>query len=1057
MGTRDFLQSLRRRWSVDEWADDVDDVDDPQPGTPANGPRASPPCRHCARLRWFVGGTLLAAALLVLHAGAQAPARLPASAPAAAPSPKASSNVAAVTVAAASAASDTTIYVATPRPLPPRPEQPIASTALPSPAASVPTGSGTVPGSASAAGRDPMWLVYQTIPLPSARLNRSYKARDLVRGGKPPYRITIDGELPPGMFVEEDGALAGTPTRVGNFRFLLTATDASRTRNLEQALYEIRVTDPKPVAAATPTVPASAPAPAKARKPDALKTITEDQTSFTVPDDPPPPMTYVLTQEKLDAIFKNAEASAGESLMTAAAAGEAAIEGSAAGTAPGPKAVAVKPPVMGPTLDQLREMLMPLKDVEHPTRAVFQDSLRARQCVYFLRHVNELALEQNKAAIERCPRIEDLAERDRAPLQERTAAPTSTSTSTSASAKLPPGSLPVNTFLDMLMPATLREEITDAAGVEHPVSQAKVLKLAPDGCGCSLPDIENDVFAFLPYWMHGEGDAPIPVRFDKFTRLQYMGAILRSNGEFLLPIGYESPGGGFARRVDQYGVGLDLVLYRRDFHVLMRLEGEARERMFKATEAKIGEMLDLRHSDLQLAPDGCGCSLPDIENDVFAFLPYWMHGEGDAPIPVRFDKFTRLQYMGAILRSNGEFLLPIGYESPGGGFARRVDQYGVGLDLVLYRRDFHVLMRLEGEARERMFKATEAKIGEMLDLRHSDLQGDMETLLPPGWREAAFVYDGLTVFFEVTDREAAAPEFERFYLDYLQRILTVMQKRPSRAFHLNLVIPQHLMGEAATAFRFRNLLTIMKTAERRRGTGDAGDHKERGAAAASYKSTPDYAGKTDITVRFLTPLGLASDVNKMQLRNRTDFNDELTGPDRMAVLGSMMPVLVYPGGQKTDLPPSALDALDRDLVYIGWSFGGVAFWPVPVSSVGAGESVLVKLNDRFWSFLDQDTRFCQIVCPMRMPLRLALEALLVIVGTTLLLYGWNCRVRRMGRVILMVLWAGALVTLAVASAIFSCDPSLNQLRTGNTLLVVIIGVLIVGGLIVTFKPRVEAP
>lgn len=934
MGTRDFLQSLRRRWSVDEWADDVDDVDDPQPGTPANGPRASPPCRHCARLRWFVGGTLLAAALLVLHAGAQAPARLPASAPAAAPSPKASSNVAAVTVAAASAASDTTIYVATPRPLPPRPEQPIASAALPSPAASVPTGSGTVPGSASAAGRDPMWLVYQTIPLPSARLNRSYKARDLVRGGKPPYRITIDGELPPGMFVEEDGALAGTPTRVGNFRFLLTATDASRTRNLEQALYEIRVTDPKPVAAATPTVPASAPAPAKARKPDALKTITEDQTSFTVPDDPPPPMTYVLTQEKLDAIFKNAEASAGESLMTAAAAGEAAIEGSAAGTAPGPKAVAVKPPVMGPTLDQLREMLMPLKDVEHPTRAVFQDSLRARQCVYFLRHVNELALEQNKAAIERCPRIEDLAERDRAPLQERTAAPTSTSTSTSASAKLPPGSLPVNTFLDMLMPATLREEITDAAGVEHPVSQAKVLKLAPDGCGCSLPDIENDVFAFLPYWMHGEGDAPIPVRFDKFTRLQYMGAILRSNGEFLLPIGYESPGGGFARRVDQYGVGLDLVLYRRDFHVLMRLEGEARERMFKATEAKIGEMLDLRHSDLQ---------------------------------------------------------------------------------------------------------------------------GDLETLLPPGWREAAFVYDGLTVFFEVTDREAAAPEFERFYLDYLQRILTVMQKRPSRAFHLNLVIPQHLMGEAATAFRFRNLLTIMKTAERRRGTGDSSDHKERGAAAASYKSTPDYAGKTDITVRFLTPLGLASDVNKMQLRNRTDFNDELTGPDRMAVLGSMMPVLVYPGGQKTDLPPSALDALDRDLVYIGWSFGGVAFWPVPVSSVGAGESVLVKLNDRFWSFLDQDTRFCQIVCPMRMPLRLALEALLVIVGTTLLLYGWNCRVRRMGRVILMVLWAGALVTLAVASAIFSCDPSLNQLRTGNTLLVVIIGVLIVGGLIVTFKPRVEAP
>lgn len=942
MGTRSFFQSMRRRRSVDEWADDGDHVDhmdqidpiDPtdksRPGTSAIAQRASTPCRHCARLRWFVGGTLLAAALLVLHAGAQAPVRSPASALVSAPASSTPSKAMGVPLAgaaasSAAAASDATIYVATPRALPPRPEEPIASAPLPASAPSALAAS----GAASAAGRDPMWLVYQTIPLPSGRLDRPYKARDLVRGGRPPYRIAIDGALPPGMFVEEDGALAGTPTKTGTFRFLLTATDASRTRNLEQALYEIRVVDPKPVAVATPTVAASvpsgrAPAPAKARKPDQLKAITEDQTSFTVPDDPPPPMTYVLTEEKLEAIFKNAEASAGESLMTAAAAGEASTEGETAG----PKALAVKPPVMGPTLDQLREMLMPLKDVEHPTRAVFQDSLRARQCTYFLRHVNELALEQNKAAIERCPRIEDLADRDRPPLLGKAPTPAPTAE------KPPPGSVAVNTFLDMLMPATLREEITDAAGVEHPVSQAKVLNLSPDGCGCSLPDIENDVFAFLPYWMHGEGNAPIPVRFDKFTRLQYMGAILRANGEFLLPAGYESPGGGFARRVDQYGVGLDLVLYRRDFHVLMRLEGEARERMFKATEARIAELLDLRHSDLQ---------------------------------------------------------------------------------------------------------------------------GDLEALLPPGWRETAHVYDGLTVFFEPTDREAAAPEFERFYLDYLQRILTVMQQRPSRAFHLNLVIPQHLMGESATAFRFRNLLTIMKTAERQRGTGASGGYKERGAAAASYKSTPDYAGKTDITVRFLTPLGLASDVNKMQLRNRTDFNDELTGTDRMAVLGSMMPVLVYPGGKKLDLPPSALDALDRDLVYIGWSFGGVAFWPLPVTSVGAGESVLVKLNDRFWSFLDQDTRFCQIVCPMRMPLRLALEALLVIVGTTLLLYGWNCRVRRMGRVILMVLWAGALVTLAVASAIFSCDPSLNQLRTGNTLLVVIILVLIVGGLIVTFKPRVEAP
>ncbi|WP_377154440.1 Ig domain-containing protein [Roseateles sp. UC29_93] len=925
MGTRSFFQSMRRRWSVDESADDAPDTG-----------RVSSPCRHCARVRWFVGGMLLAAALLVLHASAQSPAAAP-----------------------ASSASDTTTYVATPRPLPPRPEQPIASAPLPASAASA---------AASAAGRDPMWLVYQTIPLPSGRLDRPYKARDLVRGGRPPYRIAIDGALPPGMFVEEDGALAGTPTKTGTFRFLLTATDASRTRNLEQALYEIRVVDPKPApvarpAAAPASVPARAPATARARPPNPLTSITEDQTNRVVPADPPMPMTYVLTEAKLAEIFKNAEASAGESLMTAAAAGEAAAEGEPAG----PKALAVKPPVMGPTLDQLREMLMPLKDVEHPTRAVFQDSLRARQCEYFLRHVNELTRELDKDQIQRCPRKEDLAERDREPpplrpspgsgrapdqdnaidgriaaaelerkqqlekekqqqkQEEKAAKPGQVPT-------LPPGRLAVDTFLDMLMPATLREEITDAAGVEHPMTGVKPLNLVPEDCGCSLQAIETDVYAFLPFWMQGASDAAIPVRFDKFTRMQYMGAVLRNDGSYQAPPGVESPGGGFARRVNQHDVGLDLVLYRRDFHVLMRLVKPARD-------------------------------------DVLA--------------------------------------------------------------------------------------NSAAAIGAMLDIRHSDLQGRFEALLPPGWREEAHVYDGLTVFFEPTDAEAEDPRFERFFIDYVQSLVTQMQKRAPRAFQLNLVIPQHLLGEKGTAFRFRNLLAIMKTAERNRAEASPGEYKERGAATASYKSTPDYVGKSPITVRILTPLGMGSDVNKMQLRNRTDFTDELSGPDRMALLVSVMPVLVYPGGKPVDFVGA--ESMDRDLVYIGWSFGGVAFWPLPVSSIGAGKTVVELLDTRFWSFLDQDTRFCKIVCPMRMPLRLGLEALLVIVGTTLLLYGWNCRVRRMGHVILMVLWAGALVTLAVASAIFSCDPSLNQLRTGNTLLVVIILVLIVGGLIVTFKPRVEAP
>lgn len=972
MGTRSFFRipRLPRAWrATDEWVDAAGDaglgarVDAAVDATRA-APAAGAGCRHCARLRWFVGGTLLAAGLVILHAAAQAPAGGSASAtPASAAADKAGgknggkgspvymakpaappASTASSAASTASATSDATLYVATPRPLPERPERPWTATAVPDAPAPAPAATASAP-----ARDDLMWLVYQTVPLPNARLHQPYKARDVVRGGRAPYRFSVDGALPPGMFLEEDGVLAGTPTATGTFRFLLTVRDASRPPHLDQAMYVLRVVDPKPATATPAAPPATKPAaaaarPAKSRPDNTLKSVTEDQTNLTVPRDPPLPMTYVLTAAKLETIFKNAEASMGESLMTAANAANAAdaTDGTAVGNeASAPRPLAVKPPVLGPTLDQLREMLTPLQDVEHPTRAVFQDSLRARQCEYFLRHVNALALEQHKDAIRRCPRREDLAETDRPHLAASGSAATVKATKaakptppTASTSTLAPGSLPVMTFLDMLMPPHLLEEITDVAGTEHPLSQARPLRLKPDGCGCSLQDIENDVFGFLPYWMGGETDAPIPVRFDKFTRLQYMGVLLRNNGEYLRPTGWDSPGGGFARRVDQHGVGLDLVLYRRDFRALMRLTNEERKTVLDTTAAQVGEMLDLRHGDLQ---------------------------------------------------------------------------------------------------------------------------GGLETLLPPGWREEAHVYDGLTVFFEPTDDEAADPRFEQFLLAYLHRLTETMQARGTRAFHLNLVIPQHLLGETSTAFRFRNLLAIMKAAERQRGAGDDSGRKERSAAAATYKSSPDYVGTSDITVSFLAPLGTGSDIGKMQLRSRTDFNDELAGQDRMAVLGSVVPVLLHPGGKPEALAPEEQESLDRDLVYIGWSFGGVALWPLPVAGLGAGESVLTALDHRFWSFLDQDTGFCRIVCPMRMPLRLALEALMVLVGTALLVYGWNCRVRRMGRVILMGLWAGAIATLAVAFAIFSCDPSLNELRKGNTLLVAIILILVVGGLVVTFKPRVEPP
>lgn len=872
---------LRRR---NDWTPEDDAAPPPTPTLAA----AAAPCRHCARLRIFLAGVLLAAGLVLLHAAAQGPSASASAAPA-----------------------------AVSQPVPPRPEP---QTTLLQPAPLQPTPTPSAPAAATT-----LQLVYQTVPLPNGLLGQPYKPRNLVRGGRGPYSFTLDSTLPPGLALDAAGRLSGTPTATGTYRFQLSVTDSADPPRIDQAPYVLRILEP--------AEPASTAKPAKGKPAGRpLTSLTEEQASHTVPADPPLPMTYVLTAATLAEVFKNAEASAAET--------QAEPARQVAGSGEAPAAWSARTVVMGPTLDQLREMLQPLQDVEHPTRAVFQDSLRARQCDYFLRHVNAVALEERRDLLARCPRRNDLANKDTRPPQPGQpalpAAAQSAPTDKKLQAALASGRLPLATFLDMLMPAEVLEELTELAGVSHPIAGARPLQLVPtDGCGCLLPDNSSDVFAFMPYWMPGADKAPLQVPLDKFTRLQYMGLVLRNNGELLRPAGWNSAGGGFARQVHRHGGNLDVVLYRREFSVLSQLSGPALE-----------AVLDTLASQVQIT----------------------------------------------------------------------------------------------------------------LDERHGDLQGALEPLLLPGWREAAYVYNGVTVFFDPSDDEARSEGFERFYMRLALRLVALMEKQPQRHFHLNLVVPQHLLGEPMTAFRFKNLMHIMKTAEKRRAVngGDL-DPKDRSAAAATYKSKADYVGRGDISVRFLAPLGVGSDTGKMQLRSRTDFNDELVGEDRMALLGSLVPVLLHAGGPPTPLAPQAADALDRDLVYIGWSFGGVGFWPLPVGSRGAGASVLAGLDERFWSYLDQDTAFCKFVCPQRLPFRLALQALLLATGVALLAYGWTCRVRRLGQLYLMGLWGAGIATLAVAAAVFTCDPSLNALRTGNVPLLVLIVLLVAGGLVLTFRRPVADP
>lgn len=63
---------------------------------------------------------------------------------------------------------------------------------------------------------------------PNGRIHTAYETRFEASGGTPPYQFRhYTGELPPGMAVQADGRLTGTPTRAGTFRFGVGVSDAN--------------------------------------------------------------------------------------------------------------------------------------------------------------------------------------------------------------------------------------------------------------------------------------------------------------------------------------------------------------------------------------------------------------------------------------------------------------------------------------------------------------------------------------------------------------------------------------------------------------------------------------------------------------------------------------------------------------------------------------------------------------------------------------------------------------------------------------------------------------
>jgi putative Ig domain-containing protein len=104
-------------------------------------------------------------------------------------------------------------------------------------------GSGTSADAVEAAqAPDASQLVIDTISLPGTYPRAQYLVRLQQHGGVPPFHWRVEkGDLPPGLKLEDEGTLHGSPEKVGEYRFTIAVRDGSKPEQAVQREYVLNV------------------------------------------------------------------------------------------------------------------------------------------------------------------------------------------------------------------------------------------------------------------------------------------------------------------------------------------------------------------------------------------------------------------------------------------------------------------------------------------------------------------------------------------------------------------------------------------------------------------------------------------------------------------------------------------------------------------------------------------------------------------------------------------------------------------------------------------------
>jgi hypothetical protein len=428
---------------------------------------------------------------------------------------------------------------------------------------------------------------------------------------------------------------------------------------------------------------------------------------------------------------------------------------------------------------------------------------------------------------------------------------------------------------------------------------------------------------------------------------------------------------------------------------------------------------------------GCGCvrelaqrelshrdsSLQDV---LYGFYPFWTDiehgGDGggereqpgpepsqvveDAPNPHEpvFDILSRVGYFAFAVDDQGRIAGIDGVAQTGARFFDVSRRHGTRVDMALYKHDWSDWNDLASDAKERFFETLRRGILAALQTPSDSPLAKAESYLTLGLVDRSTIWDGVTLYFPGYLEDNG----ERYFHRFIKRLREGIRDS-GRDFYINVMLSFSEVG--AGIYRYEYLGDLV--------SGNESD------------------GQEDDVDLFIVLLEEPTTVTKKSLREAVER--KFKGMHRRNMLRKIVPV-ISPLGHADDRREPYAQFRD-DLVYFQDNFAGVGFWPLVMRDQPDYEIIHTAVVDVFEA--EPRPQFCELACPYRVPLRIALGVLVLswlILGVIAL--SCACNWRRYGVALVLPLFA----TLGVLGVLLVCDPFFSDLQFP-----VLAAILLIGG------------